>query len=339
MNSPPGRVLTRRALVAAGGSAAGGMALAGLAAGIARGADAYPTRPVRLVVPFAPGGAVDIVGRLTAHYLSEELGQQVYVENKSGAGGVIGTDVVARAQPDGYTLLLHTVSSAVINPLTYANLPFDARKDLVPITEVAASQTLVVINARVPATTLQQFVELVRRNPGQYKFASTGVGTSVHLGGQLFATRQGLDMVHVPYRGEGDAIKDLVAGETQMETGVASAFLQFIRTGQLRALCVNGPRRLALLPDIPTAAEAGLPDFELPNWYALYAPRSTPDGVISRIYQVTAKVLALPELRVRLAEFGLESIGSSPADMAAYLDRQFAFWAPVVEASGVRSTR
>jgi tripartite-type tricarboxylate transporter receptor subunit TctC len=227
----------------------------------------------------------------------------------------------------------------VINALTYTNLPFDARKDLVPITEIAASQTLIVINAQVPAMTLQQFVELARRNPGQYKFASTGVGSSVHLGGQLFATREGLDMVHVPYRGEGDAIKDLVAGETQMETGVASAFLPFIRAGKLRALCVNGSKRLALLPDVPTAAEAGLTDFELPNWYALYAPHGVSDDVTARIYHATVKVLQLPDLRARLAEFGLDSIGSSPAEMAAYLDQQFQFWAPVVKTSGVRLTR
>jgi len=335
MNDTADRTLSRRALL----TAAAGMTLAGLQRHVAHAADAYPTRPIRLVVPFAPGGAVDMVGRLTAHYLSEELGQQVYVENKSGAGGSIGTDLVARAQPDGYTLLLHTVSSAVINALTYTNLPFDAHKDLVPITEIAASQTLIVINAKVTATTLQQFVELVRRNPGQYKFASTGVGGSVHLGGQLFATREGLDMVHVPYRGEGDAIKDLIAGETQMETGVASAFLPFIRAGQLRALCVNGPKRLALLPDVPTAAEAGLTDFELPNWYAIYAPRGVPDNVTRLIYQSTVKILQLPDVRARLAEFGLESVGSSPTEMAAYLDQQFQFWAPVVKASGVRLTR
>jgi tripartite-type tricarboxylate transporter receptor subunit TctC len=336
MDNTADRTPSRRALL----TAAAGVMLTGLPRSrIAHAADGYPTRPIRLVVPFAPGGAVDIVGRLTAHYLSDELGQQVYVENKSGAGGSIGTDIVARAAPDGYTLLLHTVSSAVINALTYTNLPFDARKDLVPITEIAASQTLIVVNAQVPATTLQQFIELVRRNPGQYKFASTGVGSSVHLGGQLFATREGLDMVHVPYRGEGDAIKDLVAGETQMETGVASAFLPFIRAGKLRALCVNGSKRLAVLPDVPTAAEAGLPDFELPNWYALYAPRGVPDSITQRIYQSTAKILQLPELRARLTEFALDSVGSSPAEMAAYLEQQFQFWAPVVKASGVRLTR
>jgi tripartite-type tricarboxylate transporter receptor subunit TctC len=335
MDNATGRTLSRRALLAA----AAGAALAGLARSRVAHADAWPTRPVRLVVPFAPGGAVDMVGRLTAHHLSGELGQQVYVENKSGAGGSLGTDLVARAAPDGYTLLLHTVSSAVINALTYTDLPFDARKDLVPITEIAAAQTLIVINAQVPATTLRDFIELVRRNPGQYKFASTGAGGSVHLGGQLFATRAGLDMVHVPYRGEGDAIKDLVAGETQMETGVASAFLPFIRAGRLRALCVNGSKRLAVLPDVPTAAEAGLADFELPNWYALYAPRGVPDEITRRIYQSTVKILALPDVRARLTEFALDSVGSSPDEMAAYLDQQFQFWAPVVKASGVKLRR
>jgi tripartite-type tricarboxylate transporter receptor subunit TctC len=327
------RSLSRRALLmtAAAAALAGGSA--------ARAEDAWPARPVKLVIPFAPGGAVDIVGRLTARYLGDELGQQVIVENRSGAGGSLGTEFVAKAPPDGYTLLLHTVSSAVINALTYTNLRYDPRKDLVPITEIAAAQTLVVVSAKLPATTLAQFVDLVRQHPGQYKFGSTGTGGSIHLAGQLFATRLGLDMVHVPYRGEGEAIKDLVAGETQMETGVASAFLPFIRGGQLRALCVNGAGRLPLLPEVPTAAEAGLPDFDLPNWYALYAPRGVAEDVTQRLYVSVVKVLALPEVRGRLTDIGLDSVGSSPCEMAAYLDRQFEFWAPVVAASGVRLTR
>jgi tripartite-type tricarboxylate transporter receptor subunit TctC len=336
MNETADRTLSRRALLAA----AAAMTVATLPQSrLAQAADAWPARPVRIVVPFAPGGAVDIVGRLTARYLGDELGQPVIVENRSGAGGSLGTEFVARSAPDGYTLLLHTVSSAVINALTYTNLRFDPRRDLVPITEIAASQTLIVISATVPATTLRQFVDLVRKNPGQYKYGSTGVGGSIHLAGQLFATREGLDMVHVPYRGEGDAIKDLIAGETQMETGVASAFLPHIRSGQLRALCVNGSNRLALLPDVPTAAEAGLSDFDLPNWYALYAPSGIPDEVTQRIYRSTVKVLALPDVRTRLTDLGLEIVGSSPSEMAAYLDRQFEFWTPVVKASGVRLAR
>ena len=336
MTDTPDRSLSRRALLATAAAAT----LAAVPRGrVAQAEDAWPARPVKLVIPFAPGGAVDIVGRLTARYLSDELKQQVFVENRSGAGGSLGTEFVAKAPPDGYTLLLHTVSSAVINALTYTNLRYDPRRDLVPITEIAAAQTLVVISAKVAATTLQQFVDLVRKSPGQYRFGSTGTGGSVHLGGQLFVTRLGLDMVHVPYRGEGEAIKDLVAGETQMETGVASAFLPFIRGGQLRALCVNGGKRLSLLPDVPTAAEAGLADFDLPNWYALYAPRGLPDDVTQRLYVSVVKVLALPDVRGRLTDLGLDTVGSSPAEMAAYLERQFEFWAPVVAVSGVRLTR
>lgn len=330
------RALSRRALLTTTAAATFTLASWGRMA-LADGA--WPARPVKLVVPFAPGGAVDIVGRLAARYLSDELKQQVFVENKSGAGGSLGTEFVAKAAPDGYALLLHTVSSAVINALTYTNLRYDPRRDLVAITEIAAAQTLVVISAKVPATTLQQFVDLVRKNPDRYKFGSTGTGGSVHLDGQLFATRLGLDMVHVPYRGEGEAIKDLVAGVTQMETGVVSAFLPFIHSGQLRALCVNGPKRIALLPDVPTAAEAGLADFDLPNWYALYAPRGLPEEITQRIYQAVVKVLALPEVHERLTEIGLDSVGSSPSEMAAYLERQFEFWTPVVAASGVRLTR
>ena len=330
------RSLSRRALL----TTAAAFALTTLPSRrFAQAEEAWPSRPVKLVIPFAPGGAVDLVGRLAARYLGDELKQPVVVENKSGAGGSLGTEFVAKAAPDGYTLLLHTVSSAVINALTYTNLRYDPRRDLVPITEIAAAQTLVVLSAKVPAMTLAQFVDLVRKRPGQYKFGSTGTGGSIHLAGQLFAIRLKLDMVHVPYRGEGEAIKDLVAGETQMETGVASAFLPFIRSGQLRALCVNGPRRLPLLPDVPTAAEAGLPDFDLPNWYALYAPRGLPEDAKQHLYRSILKVLALPEVGVRLTELGLDRIGSSPGEMAAYLQRQFEFWAPVVEASGVRLTR
>jgi tripartite-type tricarboxylate transporter receptor subunit TctC len=299
-------------------------------------AESYPSRPVRLVVPFAPGGAVDIVGRIASRYISDELGQQMYVENRSGAGGSIGTNVVAKAKPDGYTLLLHTLSSAVINTFLYTNLPYDPRKDLVPITEIAASPTLVVINAKVPAKTLQEFVDLVKQSPGKYKFGSTGFGSSVHLDGQLFASRQGLDMIHVPYRGEGEAIKDLVAGETQMETGVASAFLPFIRAGQLRAICVNASKRIDLLPDVPTAAEAGLKDYELPNWYALYAPARTPDEILQRLYEATARILKRADVQKSMSELGLNIIGSSPSEMAAYQDQQMQFWEPIVKASGIK---
>ncbi len=198
---------------------------------------------------------------------------------------------------------------------------------MIPITEIAASPTLIVINSKVPAKTVQEFVALVKvTNPGKYNFGSTGIGTSVHLDGQLFATREGLTMTHIPYRGEGDAIKDLVAGETQMETGVASAFLPYIQAGQLRALCVNANKRLALLPDVPTAAESGLNDFELPNWYALYAPNGLSDAIRDRLYKTTLKVLMIEDVRKRMTDLGLDIVGSTPAETTAYLDQQFKFY-------------
>jgi tripartite-type tricarboxylate transporter receptor subunit TctC len=307
-----------------------------LGAPIVLAAASYPDQPIRIVVPFTPGGAVDIVGRLTAKYLTEELGQNVFVDNRSGAGGSIGTNYVAKSPADGATLLLHTASSAVLNGLLYPHLPYDPRRSFVAITEIAAAPTLVVISAQVPATDVQQFVALVRQKPGQYKFGSAGVGSSVHLDGQLFATRMGLQMTHVPYRGEGDAIRDLIAGRTQMETGVVSAFLPFIQAGQLRALCVNDTRRLALLPDVPTSSEAGVPDYVLPNWYALVGPAGLPDEIVQRIYHATTKILQIPEMHARLAALGLDVVGSSPAEIAAYWDSQFAFWEPFVKASGIK---
>ena len=335
-NNKPKPSMHRRTIL----TFAGGISAA-LATGLPRSALAatsYPDRPVKIVVPFAPGGAVDIVGRLSAKYLTDEFGQTVIVDNRSGAGGAIGTDVVAKSAPDGYTLLLNTVSSAVMNGLLYTHLPYDPIKDFVAITEIAASATMVVINAQVPATTLAQFVALVKQHPGEYKFGSTGVGSSIHLDGQFVATSLGLDMIHIPYRGEGDAIRDLVAGVTQMEVGVASAFLPFIRSGQLRALCVNDSKRLKLLPDVPTAAEAGAKDFNLPNWYALYGPRGLPDAIVQQIYQAMKKVLALPEMQQKLADLGLDSVGSSPAELNKYWIEQIKFWEPVVKESGVKLT-
>jgi tripartite-type tricarboxylate transporter receptor subunit TctC len=342
--SPTRRSLLRRAAAVAAATL-GAAALpasqrlaAAATAGAATGTTAtgaYPDHPIRLVVPFAPGGAVDIVGRLIARYMGDTLGQAVFVDNRSGAGGSIGTGYVARAKPDGYTLLLHTVSTAVMNGLLYRHLPFDPRKDFTPITEVAAAPTLIVINAQVPARTLKDFVALVKAHPGKYMFGSTGVGSSVHLDGQLFAIRMGLDMVHVPYRGEGDAIKDLVAGQTQMETGVASAFLPYIRNGQLRALCVNDAKRSHLLPDVPTAAQAGLPDYELPNWYALVGPRDLPEPIVQQLYRSVKDALEVSDVRQKLLDLGLNIVGSDPRAFATYWDQQEAFWQPIVKATGI----
>ena len=323
-------VLSRRAFLAAG------VAFAGLLGKAARAADAYPTRPIRLVVPFAPGGAVDIVGRLAAHYLSEELGQQVYVENKSGAGGSLGTDMVVRAQPDGYTLLLHTVSSAVINALTYTNLPYDPRKDLVPITEIAASQTLIVINAQVPAATLGAVRRVgaeksrplqVRVDRGRQQRASRRPAVRDARGprhGARALSRRGRR--HQGSRRRRDPDGDR-GGERVPAVHPRRQAAGIVRQRQ------QTPRRAAGGADGRRGGTYRFRAAELVR--ALCAPRDF-GRHHQRIYKATAKVLQLPELRARLEEFALDGIGSSPAEMAAYLDAQFAFWTPVVAASGVR---
>jgi tripartite-type tricarboxylate transporter receptor subunit TctC len=302
--------------------------------GSSRAADTFPNRPIRIVVPFAPGGAVDVVARLAAQYLTGELGQQVFVDNCGGAGGTVGSAFVANAAPDGYTLKADPVSSAVINGLVYTKLPYDPRA-FVPVAELAESPTLLVINANLPAATLRDFIALAKANPGKFNFGSTGAGSSVHLEGVLFETRAGVKLVHVPFRGAGPAVEALLAGQTQMQIGSVSAFLPFIRAGKLRALSVNSERRIPLLPDVPTAAEAGLPDFILPDWYGLFAPKGTPDDVIARLHGAITKVLANPELQRRLAEMGLTTVNKTSAEFAAFWAREFDLWTPVVKASDI----
>jgi tripartite-type tricarboxylate transporter receptor subunit TctC len=300
-----------------------------------RAADPYPSHPIRVVVPFAPGGAVDLIARLTAQYLTREFGQRVYVDNRGGAGGTIGSAFVAGAPADGYTLKADPLSSSVIDGLVYPKLPYDPRHAFAPIAELAETPTLLVINAGLPATTLQQFVALARRNPGKFNFGSTGVGGSVHLEGVLFESMTGTKLVHVPFRGAGPAVAALVAGETQMQVGSVSAFLPFIRAGKLRALCVNSEHRSPLFPDVPTAAEAGLSGFILPDWYALFAPSGTAAPIIARLHDAVAKSLADPQMQRELAAAGFAPVNKSTAAFGAYWQQQFDFWAPIVKASGI----
>jgi tripartite-type tricarboxylate transporter receptor subunit TctC len=298
-------------------------------------ADDYPSRPIRIVVPFAPGGAVDAVARLDAQYLTGELGRQVFVDNRGGAGGTIGSAFVAKAVPDGYTLRADPLSSAVINGLVYKNLPFDPRHDFTPVAELAETPTLLVINAGLPAKTLQEFIALAKRHPGEFNFGSTGVGSSVQLEGVLFEMKAGVKLVHVPFRGAGPAVEALVAGQTQMQVGSISAFLPFIRAGKLRALCIDSDQRSSLLPGVPTAAEAGLSDFILPDWYGLFAPKGTPDPVVARLHRALLKVTANPALRQKLGNLGLTPVDKSTADFAAFWQSQFDRWAPIVKAANV----
>jgi tripartite-type tricarboxylate transporter receptor subunit TctC len=242
----------------------------------------YPANPIRLIVPYPAGGAADVVARIAAKYLGDQLGQQVFVDNRGGAGGTLGTEAAVRATPDGYTLVMHTISSAVLNKFLYRRVKLDVSTDFAPISQIGTVPQLLAVHAAVPARTLQEFIALLKANPGKYHYGSSGLGAIMHLGGELFSFLTETKVVHVPYRGEGPAMVDILAGRIQFVVASVPALLSHIRTGELRALCVNGDHRVPLLPEVPTSAEAGLPGYNTYNWYALFAPLGTPQPIVQR---------------------------------------------------------
>jgi len=295
----------------------------------------YPTRPVRVVVPYPAGGAADVVARVAAKYLSDQLGQQVFIDNRGGAGGTIGTDAAARATPDGYTLVMHTISSAVLNKFLYTRVKLDVNTSFAPISQIGTVSQLLAINGNVPAQNLQEFIALLKANPGKYHYGSSGLGAIMHLGGELFSFMTETKVVHVPYRGEGPAMVDVLAGRIQFVVASVPALLAHIRSGELRALCVNADHRLALLPDVPTAAEAGLPGYKTYNWYALFAPLGTPEPIVQRLNNAVVKALATPEARKQLEDIGIEPVVSNPTDLSLELKQQADVWGPLIERVGV----
>ncbi len=298
------------------------------------GAAAFPNRPLRMVVPFSPGGSADIVARITAQGMSEALGQPVAVENRGGGGGVIGSEAVIAAPADGYTLAFHTVSSAVLNAGLYRSLPFDVRRAFVPVSLVGLIPNVVVVNPRLPAATLRELVELLRREPGRRTYASSGPGTITHLSGHMLADMAGGAMVHVPYRGSGPANADLMAGRIDVMVDTLSSTIPFVRAGQMRALAVSSRERSAALPDVPTAAEAGLPGYESYNWHAVFVAAGTPAAVIARLERAARAAVASPATNRRLVEAGVEPRGTTAAELEAFWDAQMKVWIPIVRSSG-----
>lgn len=295
----------------------------------------YPTRPVRVIVPYPAGGAADVVARITAKYLSDQLGQQVFIDNRGGAGGTVGTDAAARSPPDGYTLVIHTISSAVLNKFLYTRVKLDVGTRFAPISQIGTVSQLLAVNANVPAQNLQAFIALLKANPGKYHYGSSGLGAIMHLGGELFSFMTETKVVHVPYRGEGPAMVDVLAGRIQFVVASVPALLPHIRSGEMRALCVNADHRLALLPDVPTAAEAGLPGYKTYNWYALFAPLGTPEPTIQRLNNALVKALATSEARKQFEDIGIKPVVSSPSGLALDLKQQADFWGPLIERVGV----
>ena len=295
---------------------------------------AYPTKPVRIVVPFPAGGTTDILARAAAQKLAEAWSQQVIVDNRPGAGGNIGAELVAKSAPDGYTLLMGTVGTHAINASLYSKMPYDHVKDFTPVILVAGVPNVLVVHPSLPVNSTQEVIAYAKANPGKLNFASSGNGTSIHLSGELFKTMTGVQMTHVPYKGSAPALTDLVGGQVQLMFDNLPSSLQFIKAGKLRALAVTSASRSATLPELPTLAESGLPGFEASSWFGLLAPAGTPNDVVAKINGAVATWLASVEAKERLAAQGAIIAGGAPDAFQAHITAETAKWAKVVKASG-----
>jgi tripartite-type tricarboxylate transporter receptor subunit TctC len=307
-----------------------------IAAGLAQAADsAYPTRPVRLVVPFAPGGGVDTTARIISPKLSESMGQNWIVDNRTGAAGNIGSEIVARANPDGHTVLLALDTQLTANPSLY-DLTFNVAKDLQPVVILAVSDQIVVVHPGVAAKTLKEFIALAKQKPGALRHGSAGVGSSNHLAAELFKKVAGIDMVHVPYKGAGPASAAILAGEIQMNISSTASTIGFIKAGRLRALASTGAKRGKALPDLPTVAESGYPGFEAIQWYGLVVPRATPKSIVARIHMDSLKALQAADVRASMERLGLEQDPSTPEKLVARIKKETATWAAIIKDAGIR---
>lgn len=305
------------------------------AAGPAR-AEPYPSKPIRLIVPFAPGGVTDTGARVVADKLGERLGQQVIVDNKPGASGNIGTQQAAVAAPDGYTLVVGFDGTMVINPHVYKKVPFDTLKDFAPVSKIGDAALIIVANPSVPAKDLQSLVAYSKSTPGGVSYGSAGTGSTPHLAGELLRARTGANFVHVPYKGGGQAMADVVGGTLPMlYTAVAGAY-PFVQRGQMTGIAVSSSKRLASLPNVPTVAESGVPGFEVNSWIGILAPAKTPQPIIERLQKELHSVVHSPDIKERLASLGIESSGNTPAEFRAEIERDLKKYADVVKTANIR---
>jgi tripartite-type tricarboxylate transporter receptor subunit TctC len=303
----------------------------------AHAAELYPDRVVRIVNPYPPGGSVDVMARLLAQKLSEELGEQFIVENRSGGGGNTGTDAVAKAEPDGYTLLFTAPGPLTVNQALYSKLSFDPAVDFAPIALFAAAPIVLIVHPDVPAKNVQELIALAKKEPGRINFASAGNGTTNHLSGELFKSMAKIDIVHVPYRGAGPAMNDLIGGHVQMFFDLTPTVLPQLATGKVRALGAAGARRAAAMPDLPTIAEQGLPGFDASSWYGLVAPAKTPEPVLARLRDAVAAALKSPDMVARIHALGSEPGTAFGKDFGAFMEGERKKWAEVVRTSGAKA--
>ena len=299
-------------------------------------AQAWPAKPIRMILAFPPGGPTDIVSRVLAQKLSEQLGQQVLVDNKPGAGGNIGAELAAKSPNDGYTIFYNT-SAIVINPALYGRASYDTLKDFVPVTLTAAIPMVLVVNPSVPAKTMKEFVDLVKSKPGQFNYSSSGTGTITHLASAMLSSQMGLATQHIAYKGSAPGLVDLAAGQTQFMTDTINTALPYVKDGRLRAIAVTSAKRSSVLPDMPTFAESGLPGFDAAAWQGVVVPAGTPQDIVTRLNAELNKALQDAGVRARLAAQGADVLGGTPADYAAYIRAEMPRWAKAIKDSGAKA--
>ena len=319
---------TRRKLIA--------LSLAGTLPAQHAFAQGYPARPVRMIVPYPPGGPTDVLARIVAVKLSEALGQAFAIDNKAGASGMIGAAEVAKAAPDGYTLL-GNASIHVINPSLYPKSTFDAIADFTPVTQLAGVPLILVVNNDLPVKSVRELIAYAKANPGKLNFASSGNAAAQHLAGESFKIAAGVQMQHVPYKGSAPALTDLIGGQVHLMFDSMPSAMPHVKAGKLRPLAVTTVKRSAAVPDLPTVAEAGVPGYDISTWYGLWAPKGTPREITERIASETAKILKMPDVRERYAALGAEPVGSTPDEFAAYCRSELSKWAKIVRESGAKA--
>jgi tripartite-type tricarboxylate transporter receptor subunit TctC len=297
---------------------------------------AYPEKPIRIIVPFSAGGATDMLARMLGQKLQESWGQPVVVENRAGAGGNIGADAVAKAAPDGYTLLLVAAGFMAVNPHVYSNLTYDSVRDFAPITNLVTAPLLLVTHPSVPVKTFQEYVKLVQSQPGKFIVGNGGVGTAQHLGGEYLDMVAKMKSLHVPYKGSAPATTDLLGGQVQAMLDNMVTLIPHVKSGKLRALAVTSKERVAILPDVPTVSESGLPGFETGTWYGIVAPAGTPKDIVNKLQKESVRVIALPELRDRLLQQGLQPVGDSPEEFARFIVAEREKAGRIVKAANIK---
>lgn len=313
-----------------------GMVMLGVSLSMPVQAQSYPNKPVRLIVPFAPGGGTDILGRIVAQKLSEQIGQQFLVDNRPGAAGNVGLELTVKAPPDGYTMLVGSSSEIGIGPSLYSRLTFDVQRDLAVAAPLASTPMVLVVHPSLPVKTAKELADLARARPGQINFASAGTGTGNHMSAEMFLHVTKTKMVHISYKGAGPALTDVVGGQVHVMFSTLPAATALIKASRLKALAVSSPQRAPTMPAIPTMLESGLPNYEVDYWYSLFAPAATPKDVLARVNTESQQVLRNADIVARLAEQGLQVIGKTPEQFTAFVKADMAKWATVVKASGAK---